>query len=185
MGALTAPMTIADDAVTYPDVEVLYQRPHGHADGHGQLRHQYRVGRDAVRGESGTAVESQPSEPQQREPEEHQRQVVRPVLDDAVAPLSYEKSKCQTCGRSACVDHRSAGKVAYREVFVEESPSPNPVGHWGVHRNGPYDQEQCDRLEAHPLRACAHDDTRRDQGERTLEHHELQLWYPRVHDVIV
>ena len=157
-------------------MDVLYYRPRDHSRSGCDHGDQHRVDGDTVSCETGTAVESQPSEPEQCESYEDHGHAV-PSLHHTLASPADEYGKCQTCRCSTYVDHCASSEVKDGEVLIEESASPHPVGHRCVHQYGPECHEYGDGVESDPLHACTQYDARSDECEHHLEYHELHVGY--------
>ena len=158
-------------------VERLYSRPGNEPGCRRYDGHEDRVDGYPVGCETGPPVETEPSEPEHGESDEHHRHAVG-ALDDPLASLSGEDRQSQTCGRSTDVDDGSSGEIEDHQNLVEEPSSPDPVSHRRINEDRPDRHEDNDRVESDPLHACTENDGCSDEGEGHLEQGEACLGHP-------
>ena len=134
-----------------------------------------RQGSGAVRGQFGAGVEAEPAEPQQARAEQHQREVVGPVLLLGPAPaLAEDEREREARGAGVDVDDGAAGEVLDPQA-AEPAATPHPVGDGEVHQRGPGDGEYRPGAELRSVRDRAADQRDGDDGERQLEGGEYEV----------
>ena len=110
--------------------------------------------------------------------DEHQRDVVRTALHDAVAAPADGKGRSHAGDTRAYVHHGPSGEILVRETHVgesgaDESASPDHVRHRGVDQERPNREERQYGRVSDPLRGGPEHDARRDDREGPLEQEEL------------
>ena len=138
------------------DVQVLDDDP---CDGaHGGCEHgvDHREHGDLVEGPLGSAVESEPSEPEDHGSEEHHRHVVGTSGGDPVAPSPDGDGACDSGHCRAHVDDGSSrevlcGESELRDPVREESSEPDHVRHGRIDQERPEGQERQDGGVPYPL----------------------------------
>ena len=133
-----------------------------------------RERRHAVGGELGARVEAEPSEPQKRRAQRHERHVVGTVAHHAEpAPLARDQAENEPREAGRDVHHVAAREVERANGVAHEAAfaAPHHVSERRVHHDGPYGHERAHRAELHATGHRAGDDGRGDHAERQLEHH--------------
>jgi len=101
---------------------------------------------------AGTPVEP-PADPYHHRIEEGQRYAVRPRFAHTRCTRSHEEHECQTGDPCADVDDGASDEVQHGEIVIEQTATPDLVGHEGVDQHEPYAQKHRYRREPHELRA--------------------------------
>eukprot|EP00449_Zooxanthella_nutricula_P029387 CAMPEP_0198525122 /NCGR_PEP_ID=MMETSP1462-20131121/23158_1 /TAXON_ID=1333877 /ORGANISM="Brandtodinium nutriculum, Strain RCC3387" /LENGTH=399 /DNA_ID=CAMNT_0044254867 /DNA_START=127 /DNA_END=1323 /DNA_ORIENTATION=+ len=171
-----------DKAGNRPDrryVPVLHtheSHPYDQAGCRSQTGVQHRQRCGEVGGQRGTAVEAQPTEPQQGPAQDHEGHAVRLRLL-GVRPRPARPEECsqdEGGGAGAFVHDGAASEILCAQLVDPAAGAPDPVADRGVHHEGPQENEDNVRAEPHPFDHGARDDGGPDDREGHLESHEEQ-----------
>ena len=161
------------------DVQILDDDPCNGAHGGREHGVDHSEHRDFIEGPFGSAVESEPSEPEDHGSEEHHRHVVGTSGGDSVAPSPDGDGTCDPGDCGAHVDDGSSrevlcGESDLRDSVREESSEPDHVRHGRINQERPKGQERQDGRIPYPLGRSTEYDAGGHYGEESLEQEELQ-----------
>ena len=133
-------------------------------------------GCDLVGRQSGSAVETEPAEPEQTGSQHGERQIMGHKTRASVpAPVADHQDTGKGRGAAGRMNHQAAGEIKHAHTAEPAAFAPYPMTYRVVDEHRPENGEHEKRHEPHPLREGTGYQGRGDHREHTLIDHEHGL----------